>query len=297
MEGVSCDAVVESLDSALGRWTAAQWEPPSESPLSAFVEHIWYFDGVLTHAKERVFPDGSAELVVMLDEPHRDGDVAAQPRFPLVCINGLRTRPSVVVAPAGRCRVVGLRLTPPGAARLVHSNMEHLVNVTVDVRDAVGSAAAELGERCAEAAETSASNASRNAIATIGAAVRWSLQHIDPGTSCDELVHWALESIRRRRGVISLDGLGGVLGITRPQFAQRFRVHTGVTPKRFARIVRFHHALALLGGNESIAGVAADLGYYDQAHMYRDFEEFAKMTPGAFLSAKRYPASVSLAEA
>ena len=297
MDGVSHEVVVESVDSALGHWTTAHWEPSSESPLRGFVERIWYFDGVLARAKERVFPDGTAELVVMLDEPHRDGDIATQPQFPLVCINGLRTRPSVVVAPQRRCRVLGVRFTPPGAAQLLRSNMQHLVNVTIDVRDAVGTVASELGERCAGAAETSAWNASRNAIATIGAAVQWSLQRIDPGARGDELVRWALQSIRKQRGVISLDGLGGAIGVTRLQFAQRFRAHTGVTPKRFARIVRFHHALALLGCNDSIAGVAAELGYYDQAHMYRDFQDFAEMTPGAFLNADRYPASVSIAEA
>jgi hypothetical protein len=30
--------------------------------------------------------------------------------------------------------------------------------------------------------------------------------------------------------------------------------------------------------------------------MYRDFEEFARMTPGELLSADRYPGSASLAE-
>jgi hypothetical protein len=30
--------------------------------------------------------------------------------------------------------------------------------------------------------------------------------------------------------------------------------------------------------------------------MYRDFDEFAGMTPGSFLAAVRYPGSASLAE-
>lgn len=69
-----------------------------------------------------------------------------------------------------------------------------------------------------------------------------------------------------------------------------------MTPKRFARIVRFHNALTLLGRTESIATIAAELEYYDQAHMYRDFSEFGRLTPGEFLSARRYPGSPSLAE-
>ncbi len=69
-----------------------------------------------------------------------------------------------------------------------------------------------------------------------------------------------------------------------------------MAPKRFARIVRFDNALTLLGRTESIATVAAELEYYDQAHMYRDFSEFGRLTPGEFLWARRYPGSPSLAE-
>lgn len=90
---------VESQDSSLGRWTVARWTPPTDSPLRGTVERIWYFDGHLTRPKERVFPDGTAELIVMLDEPHRDGSDPALTAFPAVCINGCRTEPSVVVSP------------------------------------------------------------------------------------------------------------------------------------------------------------------------------------------------------
>src|ERR1700729_2103128 len=141
--------VVESQDSSLGRWTVARWTPPADSPLHAAVERVWYFEVHLTHAKERVFPDGTAELIVMLDDRHRDGDDPARAAFPAVCINGCRTQPSVVVSPPGRCRVLGISFAPAGACALLRSNMKSLVDLTVDVGDVIGRAADELGERCA----------------------------------------------------------------------------------------------------------------------------------------------------
>jgi hypothetical protein len=90
----------------------------------------------------------------MLDEPHRDGDDERLASFPAVCINGLRTRSSVVVAPSGRCRVLGIRFEPTGACRVLHASMKALVDVTIDLRDALGRSAAELGERCNDAAES-----------------------------------------------------------------------------------------------------------------------------------------------
>ncbi|HVR47982.1 MAG TPA: helix-turn-helix domain-containing protein [Candidatus Binatia bacterium] len=273
----------------------ARWSPPYASPLTGLIERIWYFEGTMTYPRERVFPDGAAELIVMLDEPHRDGDSESLEPFPAICINGLRTRPSVVVAPPGRCRVIGVTFFPLGAALFLQSTMSDLLDVTIDVRDALGTVSQELGERCTAAAQSSAWNTGRNAAATVRAAARWTSRRIGTARG-DALVQWATRSIREKRGALSLDKLGAVLGVTRAQFAQRFCEYTGLSPKRFARIVRFQHALALLGSGEDIATVAAELGYYDQPHMYRDFAEFARMSPGEFLSANRYPASASLAE-
>ena len=287
---------VESADSPLGRWTNASWSPPAASPLAGLVVRIWYFDGAMTHARERVFPDGCAELIVMLDEPHRDGDSISLPAFPAVCINGLRTRPSVVVAPAGRCRVLGIRLDPLGACALLDAPIRELRDITIDCDDALGRSARELGVRCSDAADTSSWDPVRNAIGVLRAAVAWTQQRIGGGPTLDPAIRFAARAIRDARGVVSVDEIGSMLGLTRARFAHRFREHTGVTPKRFARIVRFSNALAGLGETENIASVAADMSYYDQAHMYRDFEEFAGMTPGAFLSARRYPGSSSLAE-
>jgi AraC-like DNA-binding protein len=288
---------IESKQSPLGSWTTARWSPPNPSPLRGVVERIWYFDGVMTHPRERVFPDGRAELIVMLDEPHRDGDADSLPAFPAVCINGLRTRSSVVVAPGGRCRVLGIAFEPVGACMLLRSSVKELVDVTIDLTDALGRAAAELGERCATAAAISSWNPARNAAAALVAALQWTTQLVtrraaigDP--AIDETAHL----IRNASGVVSVDAIGSIFAIPRPQLAQRFRDRVGVTPKRFARIVRFHAALARLSRSRNIAAAAAELAYYDQAHMYRDFAEFAGMTPGAFVAATRYEGSASLAE-
>lgn len=287
---------VRSEDSPLGRWTAADWSPPASSPLFGLVERVWYFDGTLSYSRERIFPDGSAELIVQLDTPHRDGESGSLAPFPAVCINGQRTRPSVVMAPPGRCRVVGIRFAPAGASLLLQTSMKELVDVTIDLRDGIGTMAAELGERCSDAAGTAIWNGDRNAAAVLRTCVAWTLRRVKDEATRDSLVDWTTDVIRKSRGTARLEGIGTVIGITRSQLAQRFCDRIGVKPKRYARIVRFHSALSLLARGETIAATAADLAYYDQAHLYRDFAEFAGMTPGEFLSANRYPRSASLAE-
>jgi methylphosphotriester-DNA--protein-cysteine methyltransferase len=57
---------------------------------------------------------------------------------------------------------------------------------------------------------------------------------------------------------------------------------TGFTPKFLARILRFRRAAASLDSAISAVDLALDSGYYDQAHLIRDFREFAGRTPGMF---------------
>jgi AraC-like DNA-binding protein len=286
---------VATGDSALGRWTTAHWSPPAASPLRGVVERIWYFDGTLALARERVFPDGTAEIVVQLDEPHRDGDLSLPVHFPAICVNGLRTAPSVVVAPAGGCRVAGIRLRAPAASRALGVPVAELLDVTADLHAVAGRAARELGQRCFEAAETMHYSPAQRAVSVVRAAANWTIGRLGNARN-DELVARVARTLMRERGDVRIETLRAESGLSRPELARRFRRDLGIPPKRFARIVRFHHALRALAQRETSSAAAADLGYFDQAHLYRDFEEFAGMTPGAFLAATRYAGSVSIAE-
>jgi AraC-like DNA-binding protein len=57
-----------------------------------------------------------------------------------------------------------------------------------------------------------------------------------------------------------------------------------VTPKLAARILRFERVVGRIerAGGHGWAEIAYDCGYYDQAHLNRDFRQFAGTTPTAF---------------
>ena len=77
------------------------------------------------------------------------------------------------------------------------------------------------------------------------------------------------------------------VNVTRQHLARLFAQEVGVSPKRFAKIVRFRFALRL-GSRKPWADVAAALGYSDQSHLIADFREFSGTTPVPFfLSADR----------
>src|SRR5699024_11948633 len=63
--------------------------------------------------------------------------------------------------------------------------------------------------------------------------------------------------------------------------AKRFKAVVGVTPKRLARSCRFTSTVLAIDVAASIewSRIAADAGYFDQAHFVREFREFTGLTP------------------
>jgi AraC-like DNA-binding protein len=58
----------------------------------------------------------------------------------------------------------------------------------------------------------------------------------------------------------------------------------GITPKLLARIVRFQRVFSEWRADpKRLSRVAAECGYFDHAHLVRDFRELAGVPPAAFL--------------
>ncbi len=75
------------------------------------------------------------------------------------------------------------------------------------------------------------------------------------------------------------------LGVSERHLRRLFREAVGMSPKQFARLARFRHALraAREADRLSWAAIAATAGYYDQAHLIAEFRAIAGVTPRALL--------------
>jgi AraC-like DNA-binding protein len=87
----------------------------------------------------------------------------------------------------------------------------------------------------------------------------------------------------RSQGRLPVEQIAAEVGWSRRHLATVTNRELGLPPKTLARVVRFGRAYAQRGRArvEGWASVAADCGYYDQAHLIRDFHEFAGATPGS----------------
>lgn len=275
-------------DSPLGRWTSSRWTPSPDDALFGAIDHVWDFDGVLACRREQIFPSGTLQLVVQLDEPHRPLELPREP-FPAVCLDGLQTVTTTIEAPRGRCRVLGITLTPLGAFSLLATPLHHFTNRSLDLCDVVGPSAAQLAERLDE---------QRGSAGRVEAAVDWLRGRLSCARAADPVVAAVFERIASDGGHAAMREIEELGGRSHSRFAARFREQVGLAPKRYARVLRFHRALERLGAaraGDSLAAIALALGYYDQAHMNADFREHAGLTPRRYVEALRFPNSSHVA--
>ncbi|MCG8556568.1 MAG: helix-turn-helix domain-containing protein [Proteobacteria bacterium] len=109
------------------------------------------------------------------------------------------------------------------------------------------------------------------------------------GTTCrrpDPRLAQAWVRLRENAGQQSISRLAKDLGWSRRTLSTRFSELYGLSPKVVARLFRFERAVDLLREGASLAHVALSSGYFDQAHMHRDFAEFIGKSPGQLQTAE-----------
>ncbi len=107
------------------------------------------------------------------------------------------------------------------------------------------------------------------------------------GPRLDQSLLWSLRQLEPGPGLSRISTLAEELRVSRRHFTARFSEQIGLSPKLVARQLRFASAQTLLLGSDlSIAGIAAQLGYADQAHLTREFRAFAGETPARFRDAR-----------
>lgn len=273
------------VESPYGSWrqTEGRWDE-----LAGLLEAVWHFDGQTTFRRERAFPNGMLEIIVHLGEQFREiRDGRRADHFPVTCVNGLQTNSFIIEAPARPCKVLGIRLTPAGAYALLNTSLVDMRDITIDLHDVAGRCAAELTERCLEA--TSAEERVRVALC-------WVRERVARGVRVDPGIAWVAAQIERQNGAISIATLRDQIGFSKTRLVEGFRRQIGLSPKTFARVIRFRHVLQLLhAGAGSLSDVALEAGLYDQPHLNAEFKELSGFTPTEFLAALRY-SPTSLAE-
>ncbi|MFD1385130.1 helix-turn-helix domain-containing protein [Rhodanobacter aciditrophus] len=105
--------------------------------------------------------------------------------------------------------------------------------------------------------------------------------NINDDTPTSSLVSFVLEYIHKKNGELKMKELSELTHYTSNYIYKCFLKETGVSPKHYARVVRFQSCLNLFkeSSKTNLTGIASESGYYDQAHFINEFKEFTSFTP------------------
>lgn len=248
-------------------------------PLGLFVERLWYFSGGgLSHSRERVIPDGSAELVVHFEDVPRKRFHPDRPReFESVrraWISGPQPGYTVIdVLP--HATMMGAHFKPGGLAPFLSMPVGELEGAVLELDHIWGPCAGELRERLL---------ASRTLQERFEVLENFLLRKAVTPLRSHGLVQSAIERLSETSDPPLVGSLAEDSGLSHKHFIEVFYRNVGLTPKRFRRIRRFQWALASLRRTPSRGwlDLAAECGYYDQAHFIHDFRAFSGFTPTQF---------------
>ncbi|HEY0537093.1 MAG TPA: helix-turn-helix domain-containing protein [Actinoallomurus sp.] len=229
-------------------------------------------------------PSPYLTIVLSLGKPTRTAVMPDRRQAPAefaALAGGLHTR-AALIEHDGDQYGVQLALTPAGARSLLGMPAGELASVVVPLDGLLPTRAGELIERMGEAPTWAARFAVLDEVLAHDAGRR-------PAPP-DELCHaWRL--LTERGGRVRIADLAAEIGWSRRHLAARFTAEYGLTPKEAARVVRFECSKRLLQRRDrpSLADVAAACGFYDQAHLAREWNDFGGCPPSAWLTGEDLP--------
>ena len=247
------------------------------APLNTYVECFWTLESSApsTHP-ERILPDGCIELILNFGErfsQHCDETRKLQPKNFLV---GQMTGP-IMISPSGPVQLIGIRFHPGGTLPFLCMPLHELTNQVVEL----GSLSSGL-----ERDLLLATSESQSLPEKIRAVEKFLTRRLTNGEHDPRLMKIAARIVDSR-GLIAVDELAADAGMSSRQLERRFSREVGVGPKLLGRIIRFQQVFrAVEQSNSAWAEIAIECGYYDQAHLIRDFNQFAQQTPAVLFSSQ-----------
>ena len=248
-------------------------------PLSQFVGLLWLYEGYQQpHKKERLLPNGSMELVINLKEDEtrlydrRDAERCHTLHGPILV--GAHSE-FFVIDTAEQFSVAGVHFKPGGAFPFLGLPAGELHNTHVPLEDLWGRTARELRERVLAAATPQ-----QKLYVLEQALIERAAGRLDRHPA----VAYALSEFHGLPAARTVAGVTGQIGLSSKRFIDLFKAEVGLTPKLFCRVRRFQRVLRKIGIGQTVewAAIAADCGYFDQAHFIHDFRAFSGINPSAY---------------
>jgi AraC-like DNA-binding protein len=242
-------------------------------PLSDYVEFFGHWRSSGGTYRSRALPRGAVTVVFdvgqrqQLDFYTAEGGTRLQ--VPPAVITGAHSAPYITDIAANE-PAMAIHFRPGGALPFLGTPLGDLEDVAVGVEEVWGRSGHELHERLIAAASPAA---------RFGIVEDFLLSRARFGVCRHPGVAVAMAAVEANPS-IQMAEVRRLTELSTKRMIALFRAEVGLAPKAYARVRRLQAALRHLGaGTAGGARIAADAGYFDQAHFVREFRSFTAMTP------------------
>lgn len=223
--------------------------PPAA--IQDYVDCLWTSTWEGQDESQLVLPDGAIDIVLAIDYA---GDV---------CVTAVGTMTTALTVPPAVVDRVGVRFRPGGAAPLLRIGASDLTDRTVPLEDVLGRRGASL--RAVGRHED-----------RLTAVMDWLLAQLREAPPPDPVTSFLDRDPLSSSPDATVERLAAHVGYHPRQLQRRFLAQVGVGPKMWLRVKRLQRAVATLPTSpKTLAEIAAACGYFDEAHMHRDFHLLA----------------------
>jgi AraC-like DNA-binding protein len=255
-------------------------------PLGNFIDHLIYFEGFNpAHSLDRFLPDGNTELIIDLTEIpqniHDNNTLEVVQTCSKAWVSGVRTRPITIPSgKGGRLMIIAFK---KGAAHPFYPfPMTELMNSVVMADLVFGKSILDLRENLLYARST------QEMFHLVEVFLfRKAGDNLYKNTSFN-CIKYAITSIISQPTILNFHSLSDQIGYSQKHFIDLFKGQVGLSPKQYLKIMRFQKAIQEIEANHSInwSNLAAETGFYDQAHFINDFKNFSGFTPNEYILRK-----------
>ncbi len=190
-----------------------------------------------------------------------------------VALVGSRTSPSAELILSGNVDAFTIVFLPGAFSMLFGVPAVALTNGDFNAQEVLGH---RINELYARLGEVSAFHDRVHVADSFLTAIR-------PATESVSTIVRTARAMIRSNGSVRISEVAHQTGLGVRQFERRFDQEIGISPKLYARIIRFEAALQRRAVSPTTpwTNIAHDLGYHDQMHMVHDFTRLSGDSPDA----------------
>lgn len=250
-----------------------------EFPLSSFIEHMVYVKGSLPIPYLKELPDGGVNLVIELNDRtvntiYPGEDLQKKLEVKRAWISGLQKQ-AILYKNNTDSTVISVRFTTGGFFCLTKIPITAVDHIGIEAEALLGNSFSLLYQRIINASSV------WEMFALIE---KYFLQYQINHNTEHEIVRFIDQNIDK-----PLDWLIHKSGYSQKHVIHLLKKHTGFSPKYLQRLYRFQLVIKEFQNQKNNIdwfSVVHRYGYYDQAHLIKDFSHFSGISPTEYIGSQ-----------